>query len=187
LSNRGGIEFAKVCSGISLAHLGRLDEALERMEEGLRLNREQGVPGSDAETVGLLAWVSYLAEDIERFERYRVECFEASRRLGDAVTLAQNLEFLAPALLDGGHAEPTALIIGYSDHHRAESGRTTPPPNVDEWAAIRTRSEQALGDEFDARRDQGAAMSFDEALELGFEGSALVAGIRERRSDPTRG
>jgi len=174
--NRGGVEFGKVCSGISLAHLGRLDEAIERMEEGLRLNREQGVPGSDAETVGLLAWVSYLAGDRQRLDRYLPESFESCRRLEDAVTLAQNLEFLAAPLLDAGHREAVTRIFGYSDHHRAESGRPTPPPNVAAWEALRARVEKALRDDYAVQRDLGAAMSFDEALELGFEGSGLVAG-----------
>jgi tetratricopeptide (TPR) repeat protein len=172
--NRGGIEFTSVCTGISLTHLGRYDEALARMEYGHRLNREQSLPGSDAELLGLLVWVSHLAGDRDRLRQYLPETFESTGRTEDPVQLAQNLEFLAPLLLDAGHADRVGRIIGYSDHHRALSGRSTPPPNIEEWKALLAGVDDAIGEGLDAEKQAGASMDFDQALAFGLEGVALV-------------
>jgi hypothetical protein len=174
--NRGAVVFGQVCGGISLAHLGQYDEALDSMEKGLRGTREQGVPGADAEVLGLLVWVSHLKGDGDRMLRYVPEALESARRLKDPVTLAQNLEMIVPPLLEAGRPLPAARIIGYSDRQRAESGRRTPPPNVEAWASQRTEAERALGDGYEAARSAGEEMGFDEALELGYEGSAILAG-----------
>ena len=171
-----GLDLGLAQLGIIRLRDGRVDEAIEMHAECLEIARSLNAPTMTAFALGQLAFGYFAKGDLDRAHQFLVECAEHCRvleRAGTREASALCLEALAALAGARGSPELAAKLVGGSQAIREVIA-------IPIWALFASLAErfmaglrEQLGPErYEALAAEGAAMSTEDALAMGIEGTA---------------
>ena len=151
--------------GIAHEGAGHRDRAIEALEESLELARRVADPSHVVSVQRSLARF-LLDDDPVRALAFLHESLELAREYADRNAIVELLETASAVAAGRGDASTGALLWGAAGALRAESGAIR-QPDEEAWASgAEAALREALGpDEFESGVVEGAALSFDEAVD----------------------
>ena len=175
--------------GTIAADLGRLDEATTALERGRQLLHELGEQRVIGMNLNLLGELVRMQGMVDRAEATFLDALTALVDVGDRTNAAWSFDCLARVAHDRGDAVRCVVLMSAADRIRRDVGAGFNPAFQASKDAMLTDCEQRLGPaRFLAAQEQGAALSFDRAVDLaldhGFSKATMGHARSAQRPDP---
>ncbi|HVF98273.1 MAG TPA: tetratricopeptide repeat protein, partial [Chloroflexia bacterium] len=172
LGDRHGVARSLTGLGAIAYSQGNHAEAKASYAEALELFEEFGDRQSVAMILNNLGETALAQSNLEEASAYFKDGMVALRDIGNRAAVGGCLDGLAQIAAAEGNPERAALLFGATDGIMQATGEAVPVANRAEYAQIVAGVRDSLGKEaFEAAWDKGQAMSLDEAVAYGLEGS----------------
>ncbi|HET7483094.1 MAG TPA: tetratricopeptide repeat protein, partial [Actinomycetota bacterium] len=172
MDERSGLSASTSNLGITAIDRGDFERAKDLFETALALDRKLGDEWAVAVDANNLAVAHLELTELDEAGELSKQALRAFSEYGDKDGLAEALEVSAGVAGARGRADEAARLAGAADSIRIDAGLPMKPPDRGRLERWLMEPRSVLGDDaFQARWDEGAAMTIEQAVVFALRGS----------------